>query len=66
MLTGGRGQSLWELKKGKDAVREMMKMGCSGVRHHHIQHTVEQVWRVSPDAFRGLRRLFKWEPSPGQ
>lgn len=48
------------------SVREMREMGRSGVRDKHIQHTVEQVWRVSPDVFHGPRRLLKWEPSSVQ
>lgn len=36
-------------------VREMMKMERSGVRKKRIRHTVEQVWRVSPDVFHGPR-----------
>jgi len=41
------------------SVRKMMKMGHSRVRNKHIQHTVEQVWRVSPDAVSWPQEAFK-------
>lgn len=61
-LGNRRGQSLWRtgLEKGKDpACKKDHEDGTLWGEKQTIQYTVEQVWRVSPEAVSWPQEAFK-------